>query len=432
MQHAVRVDGLSKQYRLGARGGDGHPTLRDVIVHAAGAPWRAVRRLASGGVQALAPAVGRTFWALKDVSFDVEPGEVVGIVGRNGAGKSTLLKILSRVVEPSEGYCQLRGRLGSLLEVGTGFHPELTGRENVYLNGSILGMARSEIVRKFDEIVAFAEIEQFLDTTVKRYSSGMYVRLAFAVAAHLEPEILVVDEVLAVGDANFQRKCLGKMKDVAGHGRTILFVSHDMSAVRRLCNRVVLLEKGKVAIAGPTEEVVSTYMGAETAILRPGVPRDLTTSPRACGSGDARFLSAVCHGEEDGTAPVPGGPLRIELEIRSENKLTIDSLGVWLTDRSGLRLVNADTISLGQPIELQPGLNRIALRIERLHLNPGTYGLNFWLAKRPATVFDQIELAGEVEVIEPLDSTRIAPAGDGVVPCEFRLVGAGEPAGRSA
>jgi lipopolysaccharide transport system ATP-binding protein len=242
------------------------------------------------------------------------------------------------------------------------------------------------------------------------------------VAAHLEPEILVVDEVLAVGDANFQRKCLGKMKDVAGHGRTILFVSHDMAAMRRLCRRTVLLERGRVTAAGPTEEVVPIYLGTETALLRPGVARDLSSATRACGSGDARFTSAVCYGGDDASAVVPGGPLRFELEIHSESRLSVDSLGVWLTDRSGLRLINADTISIGQSIVLEPGSNRVALRIERLHLNPGTYGVNLWLAKRPATVFDQIELAGEVEVVEPPDSVRVAPGGDGVVPCDFTLV----------
>ena len=420
MQPAVRVNGLSKQYRLGSQSSDGYPTLRDVIASAASAPLRAIRRLA--GQEAEAPKPARHFWALKDVSFEVEPGEAIGIIGRNGAGKSTLLKILSRVVEPTEGFCQLRGRLGSLLEVGTGFHPELTGRENVFLNGSILGMARREILRKFDEIVAFAEIEQFLDTPVKRYSSGMFVRLAFAVAAHLEPEILIVDEVLAVGDANFQRKCLGKMKDVAGHGRTILFVSHDMAAMRRLCRRTILLEKGNVVASGLTEDVVPLYLGNETSLMRPGVTRDLTTASRACGSGDARFTSAVCYGSQNGNPLVTGGPVRFEVEIHSEGQLTVDSLGIWLTDRSGLRLINADTISLGQKIVLEPGSNRVGLQIERLNLNPGTYGVNFWLARRPATVFDQIELAAEVEVSEPPDSARVSPGGGGVVPCDFSLV----------
>jgi lipopolysaccharide transport system ATP-binding protein len=431
MQAAVRIQNLSKRYRLGSRISDQHPTLRDVIAGAAAAPWRAFRRM-SGRDRADKPVQSEHFWALKDVSFEVEPGEVIGIVGRNGAGKSTLLKILSRVVEPTDGYCQIRGRLGSLLEVGTGFHPELTGRENVFLNGSILGMAHREILQKFDEIVAFAEIEQFLDTPVKRYSSGMYVRLAFAVAAHLEPEILVVDEVLAVGDANFQRKCLGKMKDVAGHGRTILFVSHDMSAVRRLCHRSVLLEKGRVTAAGLTEDVVPIYMGAETALLRPGIPRELSTAARVCGSGDARFTSVVCHGGDDGAAYTSGGPLRFAVEIRAQSRLSVDSLGMWLTDRSGLRLINADTISLGKTFVLEPGDNRISLQIDRLHLNPGTYGVNLWLAKRPAMVFDQIELAGEIEVVEPPNSDRIAPGGDGVVPCEFRLLTASSGEGKSA
>jgi homopolymeric O-antigen transport system ATP-binding protein len=421
MQPAVRVHELSKQYRLGTRAGDQHPTLRDVIARAAAAPWRAARWLGQRTVPE-AKLRPEQFWALKDISFEVEPGEVVGIVGRNGAGKSTLLKILSRVVEPTDGYCQLRGRLGSLLEVGTGFHPELTGRENVFLNGSILGMSHREILRKFDEIVAFAEIEQFLDTPVKRYSSGMYVRLAFAVAAHLEPEILVVDEVLAVGDANFQRKCLGKVKDVADHGRTILFVSHDMAAVRRLCRRSVLLEKGRMTAVGLTEDVVPIYIGSETALLRPREPRDLRAAARVCGSGDARFTSVTCDGGKDGAPLLPGGPAYFQLEIRAESRLTVDSLGVCLTDRSGLRLINVDTISLGQTLVLKPGENHVALRIERLHLNPGNYGVNLCLAKRPATVFDQIELAGEVEVVELPDSNLVTPGGDGVVPCEFRLI----------
>ena len=240
----IVCDRLSKQYNLGATRDKGilsgmPPTLREAITRKLRAAGNALRGVHNG------ESKSHPFWALKDVSFEVERGEVVGIIGRNGAGKSTLLKILSRIVEPTGGSARLRGRVASLLEVGTGFHPELTGRENIYLNGAILGMRKAEIDRKFDEIVAFAEIEEFLDTPVKRYSSGMYVRLAFAVAAHLEPEILIVDEVLAVGDYAFQKKCLGKMHDVAaGDGRTILFVSHNMGALAQLCNRGVLLEKG--------------------------------------------------------------------------------------------------------------------------------------------------------------------------------------------
>jgi lipopolysaccharide transport system ATP-binding protein len=425
MKTAVSVHGLSKQYRLGTRGTDAHPTLRDAITNVASAPWRAISRLTRRREPSDTESTRvASFWALKDVSFDVEPGEVIGIVGRNGAGKSTLLKILSQVVEPTEGYCQLRGRIGSLLEVGTGFHPELTGRENVFLNGSILGMSHREILRKFDEIVAFAEIEQFLDTPVKRYSSGMYVRLAFAVAAHLEPEILVIDEVLAVGDANFQQKCLGKMKDVAGHGRTILFVSHDMYAVRRLCGRAVLLENGRAVAIGPTEDVVPVYLGAETSLLRPGERRELTAAVRSCGSGDARFAALTCRGG-DGGALVPEGALVVDLEIYAQSRLSVDSLGLWLSDPSGLRLVNADIFSRGEVVVLEPGLNRFALRVERLHLNPGVYGVNLTLAKRPATVYDQIEPVGEIEVSE-VNGDRVPPPGGAVVPCEFRLVAAGQ------
>jgi lipopolysaccharide transport system ATP-binding protein len=254
------------------------------------------RRQADGAAVAEASTV---LWALRDVSFDVKPGEVVGIIGRNGAGKSTLLKILSRITEPTEGRAIVRGRMASLLEVGTGFHPELSGRENIYLNGAILGMGRREIDRKFDDIVAFSEIERFLETPVKRYSSGMYVRLAFAVAAHLEPEILIVDEVLAVGDAAFQKKCLNKMQDVGQHGRTVLFVSHNMPAVTRLCPRAVLINEGSVLEDGPSAEVVSHYLraGLNTAGCREWL--DATTAP---GSEIVRMRAARVRTDDGDTA----------------------------------------------------------------------------------------------------------------------------------
>jgi len=248
---AIRVENLGKQYKIGAQI-DRYRTLRDTLVDAVKRP---VRMLRGGG-----GASNETIWALSGVSFDVLKGEVLGVIGRNGAGKSTLLKILSRVTEPTEGYAEIHGRVGSLLEVGTGFHPELTGRENIALNGAILGMKRVEIERKFDEIVEFSGIEKFIDTPVKRYSSGMYLRLAFAVAAHMEPEILVVDEVLAVGDAEFQRKCLGKMSDVASQGRTVLFVSHNMSAILRLTKETILLEKGKLVLRAPSLQAVDYYL----------------------------------------------------------------------------------------------------------------------------------------------------------------------------
>jgi len=252
MRPIIRVDNISKQYHIGAaRGAARYMTLRESMAKAVRHPLDRLRRIARHQEDMI--------WALKGVSFEVMQGEVVGIIGSNGSGKSTLLKVLSRITKPSTGRVELYGRVASLLEVGTGFHPDLTGRENVYLNGAILGMKRREIERKFDEIVAFADIDQFLDTPVKHYSSGMYVRLAFAVAAHLDPDILIVDEVLAVGDMNFQKKCLGKMNDVTRSGRTVLFVSHAMSMVAQLCERVILLERGRINTAGPADEVIARY-----------------------------------------------------------------------------------------------------------------------------------------------------------------------------
>jgi lipopolysaccharide transport system ATP-binding protein len=275
---AIQIRGLGKRYRLGGAR-KGYKTLRESIVAAALAPFRhfsAASKAENGeGV----------FWALKDVNFDVGQGEVIGVIGRNGAGKSTLLKVLSRITDPTEGEIDINGRVGSLLEVGTGFHPELTGRENVYLNGAILGMRRAEITRRFDEIVEFAEVERFLDTPVKYYSSGMYMRLAFAVAAHLEPEILVVDEVLAVGDMQFQKKCMGKMESVAAAGRTVLFVSHNIGAIRTLCQRVVWLESGRLKMAGiPMRSRFSTS-------LREPVPTALSI-PRSTSEATAKYASS--------------------------------------------------------------------------------------------------------------------------------------------
>ena len=270
----ISVENVGKRYTLSHRvNGAKYTTFREVIARQAVAPFRAIGkkmfgRNGSNGSHpdaAIGPSLNNTvenFWALKDVSFEVKQGEVIGIIGRNGAGKSTLLKILSRITDPTEGRIRIKGRVASLLEVGTGFHPELSGRENVYLNGSILGMSRAEIKAKFEEIVAFAEVEKFLDTPVKRYSSGMYVRLAFAIAAHLEPEILVVDEVLAVGDVEFQKKCLGKMHDVATGGRTVLFVSHNMAAVRQLTTRGLVLGKGQILYQGCPDKAIEIYSGS--------------------------------------------------------------------------------------------------------------------------------------------------------------------------
>jgi lipopolysaccharide transport system ATP-binding protein len=302
----IRARRLGKQYRIGQQ--QQYRTLRESIVDAVRAP---LARLTSGAW----PAQDATFWALKDISFEVPSGQAVGIIGRNGAGKSTLLKVLSRVTEPTTGRVELFGRIASLLEVGTGFHPELTGRENIFLNGALLGMRRADIARKLDEIVAFSEIERFLDTPVKRYSSGMYVRLAFAVAAHLEPDVLVVDEVLAVGDASFQKKCLGKLEDVAGHGRTVLFVSHNMPAVTRLCSRAILLQEGQLVNDGPSAQIVGEYL---TGVAKSGATRSWPVD-QAPGTAELRLTSVSLIGA-DGlpvAAPLISEPLQLRVGYRT-------------------------------------------------------------------------------------------------------------------
>jgi lipopolysaccharide transport system ATP-binding protein len=277
----IRSEGLGKQYRIGALQ-RGYRTLRETLVDMSKAPYRAMRRAA----RREAKPEDQIIWALRDLNFEVRQGEVLGIIGRNGAGKSTLLKVLSRITEPTVGRIRVAGRVGALLEVGTGFHPELTGRENIYLNGAILGMHNREIDQRFDEIVAFSEIEKFIDTPVKHYSSGMFLRLAFAVAAHLTPEILLVDEVLAVGDERFQKKCMGKMESVGKEGRTVLFVSHNMNAIQRLCQRVILLEDGKISADGETAEVISQYLNADRSEAECKEWNDPATAP---GDGTARL-----------------------------------------------------------------------------------------------------------------------------------------------
>ncbi|MEW6116816.1 MAG: ABC transporter ATP-binding protein [Nitrospirota bacterium] len=283
----ISVEGIGKQFHIGKKQ-ESYQTLSETLAGIFVAPLRRAGQLLRGRMSG-GDGLNDTFWALRDITFNVQRGEIVGIIGRNGAGKSTLLKILSRIVEPTEGYAEIRGRVGSLLEVGTGFHPQLTGRENIFLNGAILGMRRSEIERKFDEIVAFAEVEKFIDTPVKHYSSGMYLRLAFAVAAHLEPEILIVDEVLAVGDERFQKKCIKKMQDVRQHGRTVLFVSHNMRAVTSLCERVIMLEEGRIVKDGLPHEVIGAYLNPESGTLAERVWPD----PRNAPGGDIARLRAV-------------------------------------------------------------------------------------------------------------------------------------------
>ena len=416
----IQVEQLGKRYRIGALRPKYH-TLRDALTSGA-------RRIARGAWGHLRGDGSKdngddTVWALRNVSFDVQRGEVLGIIGRNGAGKSTLLKVLSRITEPTTGSIRIRGRVGSLLEVGTGFHPELTGRENVFLNGAILGMHRAEVDAKFDEIVAFAEVERFIDTPVKHYSSGMYLRLAFAVAAHLEPEILIVDEVLAVGDASFQKKCLGKMGDVAQQGRTVLFVSHNMDAVRRLCSRCVLLEAGEVATDGKPAGVISRYLSRGLASGAPGTRIDLAAADRI-GSGTVRFLSArfSSHDDRAGLHAFPNGPLELVLEVASDSPRSVESLAVSLRTQGGTLLVNADVVSLGHAIELEQGQNTVVFRIEALHLNPGTYVASLWAGDALDTTFDYVEEAFEINVVPlGLKGLGVTPKNNGVVSCQFEI-----------
>jgi lipopolysaccharide transport system ATP-binding protein len=360
-QPIISVRGLGKKYSLGAA--PRHDTLRDRIADAAGRLFRRSKKPA--------PASTTEFWALNDVSFDIQPGEVVGIIGRNGAGKSTLLKLLSQITEPTTGEIRLRGRVASLLEVGTGFHPELTGRENVYLNGAILGMSQAEIRSKFDEIVDFAGIEKFLDTPVKRYSSGMYVRLAFAVAAHLEPEILIVDEVLAVGDSAFQRKCLGKMQAVSERGRTVLFVSHNMAAVTRLCQRAILMQDGKVAMEGPHQKVVPAYLqGGFSTMAEKTWPSD-----KRPGSSAARLLSTRLRRQDGSTCDTADirDPIGIETryEVLTNGQVMVPNYHVFNEDGTCL-FVTMDVRSPWYREARQPGVYESVAWIPGNFLAEGT------------------------------------------------------------
>lgn len=416
MKPAICVQNLAKRYLLGKQQTGSYRTLREALVEGVSRPFRRLGKPRSSGE---APEV---LWALKDVSFEVKPGEVIGIIGSNGAGKSTLLKILSRITEPTSGRVEIRGRVGSLLEVGTGFHPELTGRENIYLAGAILGMSRREIQKKFDQIVGFAGVERFLETPAKRYSSGMYVRLAFAVAAHLDPEVLIVDEVLAVGDAEFQKKCLGKMQDVSHSGRTVFFVSHNMDVIQRLCGHVLLMQHGRLLAQGSKQEMIARYLAISAGALRPHDVHGLEGAHRT-GTQKARFLS-VCY-----TSNTPemadrlycDGPAVIAIVVESDRERQVPSLAVSFWTRLGALLVNADTVILGRSVTLRRGRNEIKLHIEQLHLKPGTYVLALWLADF-GNPFDFIKQAAEVEVVErAISGYGARPPSDGCVTCSFTV-----------
>jgi ABC-type polysaccharide/polyol phosphate transport system ATPase subunit len=412
---AIRVERLGKQYTLGVRE-DRYRTLRDALTTGT---TRALGRLR--GLRSSSTRADERLWALDDVTLTIPKGRAVGIIGRNGSGKSTLLKVLSRVTPPTVGRIEVRGTVGTLLEVGTGFHNELTGRENIFLSGAILGMRRADIARRFDEIVAFADVDRFVDTPVKRYSSGMYLRLAFAVAAHLEPRILLVDEVLAVGDAAFQQKCIGRMNDVAGEGRTVLFVSHDVDAVQRLCADCIWLEQGRVAAYGGTAAVVRDYLSRVSGSVRARDWIDLRGRPRS-GSGESRFTAArvlPVPGGLDGQ-PYPDGPLELVLEIESDAPRTIGSLAVSVESLTGAKLIEADILTIGQSVQLARGLTRVQFRIPSLHLNPGVYAIRLWLGHTATSGFDHLPVAFQLEVIRPTTmSTAQLPVTAGAVSCRF-------------
>lgn len=395
MSFAIRVENISKRYAINVVK-TRHDTLRDEIACV-------VKGLFTRGGYGLGPT--QAFWALRNVSFEVKPGEVIGVIGRNGAGKSTLLKILSRITAPTSGSAEIHGRVGSLLEVGTGFHTELTGRENIYLNGAILGMKKSEIDRKFDDIVTFAEVGQFIDTPIKRYSSGMHVRLAFAVAAHLEPEVLIVDEVLAVGDAAFQKKCLGKMEGVAKEGRTVLFVSHNMAAVENLCQRVIVLNNGEIAFAGETRPGIEQYfqiVGGDRSgdcpfqvdlSTHPGRPanyRPILTSVELC-NGDGRPLMGGLK---------IGGALKVALRFRSGSPICNVDAGLGFETLSGQRVFTAHTAFEPSRSDIEcMGERMFICEIPSLNLVPGIYKILVALAIG-GELSDLVEDAIRIEVID--------------------------------
>jgi len=409
----VRTEGLGKKYRLGSSSA-AYSTLRDTLAELLAAPVRGLRSLV--GRRRLRPA-RETIWALRDIDLRIHRGEVLGIIGANGAGKTTLLKILSRITPPTTGRVELCGRVGSLLEIGTGFHPELTGRENIFLNGAILGMRRTEIGRKFDEIVAFAEIDRFLDTPVKRYSSGMYVRLAFAVAANLEPEILIVDEVLAVGDAAFRKKCLGKMDDVSQSGRTVIFVSHNMAAVQNLCTRVIWMDNGTIVAEDESSTVIERYH--EAVLMRAALPLGKRTD--RTGSGKIRFQTL----EYEDLSGVKINSLRCGMTGRivlrfdnpSHSPLNNLHVAISIDSPAGDRITQFSSAVIGADKPWVSGTaSRAVFEIERTPLMPGRY---------PVTVFstingyiaDWVQNAGVIEVADGdfYGSGTLLPQGQGTM-----------------
>jgi lipopolysaccharide transport system ATP-binding protein len=416
----ITVEKLSKRYLVGHQAAQRgrRPTLRDAIVREVRGFTQKVMDVARGRQIVLGDEV-EEFWALKNVSFEVKRGDVFGIIGRNGAGKSTLLKILSRITEPTKGRVRLRGRVASLLEVGTGFHQELTGRENIFLNGAILGMTNQEVRRKFDEIVAFAEVENFLDTPVKRYSSGMYVRLAFAVAAHLEPEILVVDEVLAVGDAEFQKKCLGKMDDVSRReGRTVLFVSHNMSAVATLCSSAIWLDKGEKRLQGPTRDVIHEYIARTATRSDVIVPTESAQRRGFVKDNRLRITSLEWLGE----LPLKNSePVSVRLTFNTKVPVKEISASLFFSAVEGTCILayNSDFAETSRPDILRPGEYSTILKIDSLPLQAEIYDIGIAFRSGEVNLLDYVDGVTRVEVVAgPKTPLAIAQKFAGVrLPC---------------
>lgn len=403
---SLRVDGLGKKYHIGNE--QSFDKLSDQISNMLSTPFRRAGKLLRGQATGAAE-LDQVFWALKDVSFDVKRGEVVGIIGRNGAGKSTLLKVLSRITDPSEGYANIYGRVSSLLEVGTGFHPELTGRENIYLNGAILGMKKQTIDRQFDEIVAFSNIEKFLDTPVKHYSSGMYVRLAFSVAAHLEPEVLLVDEVLAVGDAEFQKKCIGKMETIASTGRTVLFVSHNMGLIQTLCQRGIMLQNGQVIADGHINKVVSLYLEQ----LKTQGEFNLADRTDRRGKGDVKLINvATFNGNPDSHGVLrTGKPAHFVFEV--DRPMVGLACNFVIHDSMGHPITAFKSTSNGPDDEMTSDQTRFVCELDELLLTPGSYRVDVAI-RGNGDLQDMIEAAAMIEVQDGNLRGRIVRSKQGI------------------
>lgn len=384
MSVIIKAENLGKKYIIGHQRQQRYQSLRDTMTHSARSIWQKIRHPLSPNRETVDL---EELWALENINFEVQQGERLGIIGRNGAGKSTLLKVLSRITEPSTGRVRLRGRVSSLLEVGTGFHLELSGRENIFLNGAILGMTRQEIKQKFDEIVAFAEIEKFLDTPVKRYSSGMYVRLAFAVAAHLEPEILIVDEVLAVGDAAFQKKCLGKMENVAKEGRTVLFVSHNMGAIEKLCNKCIWIDKGKVRKTGDTMDVIQKYLSDSK--------RQFQFNKLNINNKGINIVSVSCINQSKNKcqAVKVGDEWSLSIEYETKHEMNSLKFGISIEDQMGKRISASYTGIEGIEIGSVLGKGIALCKIPRMLLVPGTYQVSVAIANSSGEIIEKVENA---------------------------------------